>query len=59
MATPAAAAVAALIWSHNPNFTAAEVKAKLFSSADSIEEKNPRYKGLLGVGRINAFKALQ
>ncbi|MFZ4714923.1 MAG: S8 family serine peptidase [Bacteriovoracaceae bacterium] len=59
MATPAAAAVAALIWSHNPNFTADEVKAKLFESADKIEAKNPKYIGLLGAGRINALKALQ
>lgn len=60
MASPAAAAVAALIWSHNPNFTGAEVKQRLFESADDIYERNrSKYEGMLGAGRINAFKALK
>ena len=60
MASPVAAAVAALIWSHNPNFSAEEVKQRLFESADDIEGRNWFwYKGLLGAGRVNAFKALK
>ncbi|MEX0798121.1 MAG: S8 family serine peptidase [Bacteriovoracaceae bacterium] len=59
MAAPAAAAVAALIWSHNPNFSAEEVKQRLFESSDNIDKKNFWHKGLLGAGRINAFKALE
>lgn len=59
MATPVAAAVAALIWSHNPNFTNTEVKEKLLSSVDDIYPKNMAYKGMLGTGRVNSLKALQ
>lgn len=59
MAAPVAAAVAALIWSHNPNFSREEVIAQLLRSADNIDKKNKRFKGLLGSGRVNAFKALK
>lgn len=59
MASPVAAAVAALIWSANPGFTAEEVKAKLLSSADNIDDLNPKYKGMLGAGRVNAQKAVE
>ena len=59
MASPAAAAVAALIWSRNPNFTMDEVRKKLYDSADNIDKKNKKYKGLLGAGRINSFNAVK
>jgi subtilisin family serine protease len=59
MAAPAAAAVAALIWSRNPNFTMDEVKEKLYKSADNIDKKNKRFKGMLGAGRINALNAVK
>ena len=59
MSTPVAAAVAALIWSSHPNFTDEEVRQKLFNSADDIYKKNSKYKGKLGAGRVNAFKAVQ
>jgi len=59
MSAPAAAAVAALIWSRNPNFTLDEVREKLYNSADNIDAKNKKYKGLLGAGRINAFNAVK
>ncbi len=60
MSAPAAAAVAALIWSHNPNFSKDEVVRKLLNSADEIDSKNKtKYHGKLGSGRINALKALQ
>jgi subtilisin family serine protease len=58
MATPIAASVAALIWSQNPGWTAAQVKSKLLSSADNIDSLNPTYAGKLGSGRVNAFKAV-
>ncbi len=57
MASPVAAAVAALIWSHNPNFSRLEVIQKLKDSSDNIDKKNRRFKGLLGAGRVNAFNA--
>ena len=59
MAAPVAAAVAALIWSADPSLTVEEVKDRLYRSADNIDAKNRRYKGMLGAGRVNAFKALQ
>jgi len=60
MASPVAAAVAALIWSHNPNFTAEEVKQRLFESSDNIDEENrSSRRGLMGAGRVNAFNALK
>ncbi len=59
MASPVAAAVAALIWSRNPNFTNDEVLAKLLESTDNIDDKNPKFRGLMGSGRINALKAVQ
>ncbi|MDX1700729.1 MAG: S8 family serine peptidase, partial [Melioribacteraceae bacterium] len=60
MATPLTAAVAALIWSKNKNWTAAQVKNKLFDTADDIYSiaGNSSYTGKLGVGRVNAYNAL-
>lgn len=60
MATPLAASVAALIWSQNPTWTAAQVKQRLFDSADPIDSLgcNIPYSGKLGAGRINAFRAV-
>ncbi len=58
MASPNAAAVAALIWSRNPEWTREQVVAKLFTSADNVDAVNPRYKGLLGAGRVNSAKAV-
>ncbi|NOX88983.1 MAG: S8 family serine peptidase [Calditrichaeota bacterium] len=59
MATPIAASVTALIWSHNPNLTAPEVAQMLFDSADDIDALNPSYTGKLGAGRVNAYTAAQ
>jgi subtilisin family serine protease len=59
MASPVAAAVAALIWSHNREFNREQVIQKLLKTTDNIEDKNRRYKGQLGTGRVNAFKAVR
>lgn len=60
MASPVAAAVAALIWSHNPNYTALEVREQLENTADNIDDVNRRkFRGLLGKGRVNAETALK
>ncbi len=59
MATPIAASVAALIWSHNPNLNAPQVEQMLFDSADDIDALNPSYVGKLGAGRVNAATAAQ
>ncbi|MDQ7064155.1 MAG: S8 family serine peptidase [candidate division KSB1 bacterium] len=58
MATPAALAVAALIWSKHPDWSAAQVKQRLFDTADDLDAKNPTYAGKLGAGRVNAFNAV-
>ncbi len=58
MASPIAASVAALIWSQHPDWTAAQVKDKLFNSADNIDALNPSYAGKLGHGRVNAYRAV-
>lgn len=60
MATPIAASVAALIWSQNPSWTAAQVKQRLFDTADDIYSipGNASFSGKLGAGRVNAFAAV-
>ncbi len=59
MATPMAAGVAALIWSHNPSWTAAQVTNQLYSSADNIDAYlSSKYIGKMGAGRINAYNAV-
>jgi PKD repeat protein len=58
MATPIAASVAALIWSQNPSWSAAQVRTQLQDSADDIDGLNPAYAGKLGSGRVNAFNAV-
>ena len=60
MATPLAAAVAALIWSQNPGWTASQIVQQLYDSADDIYGLpcNSSYAGKLGAGRINAYQAV-
>jgi PKD repeat protein len=59
MATPMAAGVVALIWSHNPTWTAAQVTSQLYSSADNIDAYlSSKYRGKMGHGRINAYNAV-
>lgn len=60
MATPLTASVAALIWSRHPDWTADQVKQRLFDTADDIYgiSGNSAYQGKLGAGRVNAFNAV-
>ena len=60
MATPIAASVAALIWSKHPDWSADQVKQRLFDSADDIDNLscNSSYAGKLGAGRVNAYNAV-
>jgi len=60
MATPIAASVAALIWSKNLTWTAAEVRNRLQTTADPIDGLacNSSYAGKLGAGRVNAYNAV-
>ncbi|MHC4621349.1 MAG: S8 family serine peptidase, partial [Planctomycetota bacterium] len=59
MACPHVAGVAALIISRNPEAPTEYVTAKLLTAADDISDKNPDYEGLLGTGRVSAFKAVR
>ncbi|WP_456442762.1 PKD domain-containing protein [Caldithrix abyssi] len=58
MAAPNAAAVAALIWSKHPDWSASQVKQRLYDTADPIDDLNTTYAGKLGAGRVNAYNAV-
>lgn len=58
MSAPIASGTVALIRSKFPTYTPAQVEAKLKNGVDSIYHLNPSYIGLLGTGRINAYKCL-
>ncbi|RAW00315.1 S8 family serine peptidase [Pseudochryseolinea flava] len=61
MACPHVSGVAALIISKygGPGFTPEIIKNRLTSTAENVDALNPGFEGLLGIGRINAFAALQ
>ena len=60
MACPHVAGVAALVASKLVGIaSAADVREILLSTTDNIDSLNTNFKGLLGTGRLNAFKALQ
>lgn len=58
MAAPNACGVAALVWSANPGWTRDQVAAQVLGTTDNIDAANPGFEGLLGTGRVNAFRAL-
>jgi subtilisin family serine protease len=58
MASPNSAAVAALVKSHNPSMTAADLEQFILNGCDNIDAQNPGYIGLLGAGRVNALNSL-
>ena len=58
MACPFAAGLAGLIKSADMNLVAEDIWDIITSSADNINAQNPGYIGLLGAGRINAYRAL-
>jgi subtilisin family serine protease len=57
MASPVAAGLAGLILSINPDLTPDQVEAIMKDNTDNIDEINPGHVGLLGTGRINAFRS--
>ncbi len=59
-ASPLVAGVAALVWSHFPSLSALQLSAKIKANCDIIDTVpgNGAYAGLLGAGRVNAFRAL-
>ncbi|NIA31448.1 MAG: S8 family serine peptidase, partial [Actinobacteria bacterium] len=59
MATPICASVGALVWSLHPDWTAEQVKQRLYDTADNIEDNlNATHKGKMGAGRVNAYNAV-
>lgn len=58
MASPHVAGLAALIWSKNLGLSNSQVRKCIENTCDNIDSKNPAYSGLLGKGRINAYRAL-
>jgi subtilisin family serine protease len=58
MASPHAAAVAALVKAHFPTYTADQVAQRVRVTADNIDAQNPAYAGELGFGRVDAQQAL-
>jgi|GEM_PF-1262444 len=61
MACPHVSGLAALLVSKygGPGLTPAAVRTRIIQTTDNIDAVNPDFVGLLGSGRINAFKALQ
>ena len=59
MACPHVAGLAALLLSLVPHLSNTEVAERIIAMTDNIDVVNPDYVGLLGSGRINAFKTLQ
>jgi subtilisin family serine protease len=59
MASPHVAGLAALILSRNKTLSVAQVRSIIEGNSDNIDAVNPGFAGLLGKGRINAFKALK
>ncbi len=58
MSTPLVAGVAALIKSLHPDWTPQQIFTQIVYTADNIDYFNPLYIGLLGSGRINAYRAV-
>jgi serine protease len=58
MATPITSGIMALIRAKYPTWTPQQVVDRLKLGVDSIYNLNPSYVGLLGTGRVNAFKCL-
>ena len=57
MAAPKVSAVAALIYAQNPHFGPAQVRARLFQTAETIGEPGFDYYAF-GQGLVNAYRAV-
>jgi subtilisin family serine protease len=58
MATPHVAGVAALVWSVDLNLSNEQVRQVIEATCDNIDAANPGFVGMLGGGRVNAFRAV-
>ena|GEM_PF-978622 len=51
-------ALGALIISANPSWTNGQIMRHIIGTADTVDDENPDYTGLLGSGRIDVFNAV-
>jgi serine protease len=58
MAAPVVTGLAGLVKSYHPDWNNADILFQITETADNIDALNPRYQGMLGSGRVNAFRAL-
>ncbi|UCE08146.1 MAG: S8 family serine peptidase, partial [bacterium] len=58
MACPLVAGTAGLVKSLHPDWDNQHIAIHLGETADNIDDLNPNYAGLLGRGRVNAYRAL-
>ncbi|HPI20160.1 MAG TPA: S8 family peptidase [Candidatus Kapabacteria bacterium] len=58
MAAPVVSGIAAMVRNKYPELSPVQVIEHIKNNTDNIDEKNPFYNGVLGTGRVNAFKSL-
>jgi subtilisin family serine protease len=58
ISSPLTAGVAALVFSHFPNYTPLQIAEQIRVNCDNIDSLNPGYIYKIGKGRLNAYKAL-
>jgi hypothetical protein len=58
MASPVAAAIASMIRAAFPKYNCIQVGEHLKATSDNIDSINPYYAGMIGRGRVNAYRAL-
>ncbi len=58
MACPVVSGLVTLLRSINPDLSPDDVETVLEETCDNIDAQNPDYIGMLGAGRINAYKAV-
>jgi len=58
MATPMVAGLLGLVWSADITKDSKSIINCVLNTTDNIDAKNPDFAGLLGAGRINAFKSI-
>ena len=58
MSTPIVAGLAGLTAGMFPQYSVNQVVDRIIAGCDSIDHLNPNFAGLLGAGRVNAFKTL-
>ena len=58
MASPVVAGVVGMVMALNPDLTPAEVRQRIVSTADPLPDEPLFHEGLMGAGRVNAFRAV-